>query len=653
MNKHTISAQQSGSVRRSRESSSDSSILSTNSPLDNIISNVRSKWHTPASYDPINTHTESSFTTNEDVDLSPFQADSNRFNPRSRSGVNLNSGCNMSSRMNYLFKSASILRKFVKYIGPGLMVSVAYMDPGNFSSSIASAQFQYKLLFSLVVSNIMAGFLQVLASKLGICTGEDLAANCKKHLPPTLNYIIYIFAEISVVATDVAEIIGTAIAFNIIFNIPLLVGVLLSILDMLFVIMAYRPDGPMVLLRVFEGFVSLLVFGTVICFAIELAKVSPTTEWKEVALGFFPSKAVFTDIKGLYLSAALLGSNLMPHSLYLGSGVVQARMKAFDIKMGHYVPNLKKKARNLFTFTTVEEGDEDIEDDSNNYKPSIHAIDETMTYTIAELVVSLIFVALFVNAAILIVAGSALSNPTDDDGDGALENADLFTLHHLLTSHLSKAAGSVFAFALLCSGLCGGTVVTIAGQMIMEGHSNAKLPPGIKRMITRALALLPCILVVLAQGREGLSAVLNASQVVLSFMLPFICAPLIYLTSNRDIMKVEIFKERSFSPKSENFEFIELDAFSDIKTGEVTKSDNLNDMNSADRNSMDVGSSGSFDEAQRIPDDADAVDESMRQYKYMNNSTLTTIAAVIVWLLITFLNFWLLISMALGKDVPV
>lgn len=527
----------------------------------------------------------------------------------------------------------AILKKFIKYIGPGLMVSVAYMDPGNFSSSISSAQFQYKLLFSLVISNIMAGFLQILASKLGICTGQDLATNCKKHLPSKLNYLIYIFAEISVIATDVAEIIGTAIAFNIIFNIPLIIGVLLSILDMLFVIMAYRPDGPMILLRIFEGFVSLLVFGTVICFAIELGKVSPTTNWSDVALGFLPSKVIFTDIKGLYLSAALLGSNLMPHSLYLGSGVVQARMKAFDIKMGHYVPPIQKSTMGLFTFVNTDANEEEHEQEAiEKYKPSIHAIDETMTFTIAELIVSLIFVALFVNAAILIVAGSALSNPTDDDGDGALETADLFTLHHLLSSHLSKAAGSIFAFALLCSGLCGGTVVTIAGQMIMEGHSNAKLPPGIKRIITRAVALIPCILVVITNGREGLSAVLNASQVVLSFMLPFISAPLIYFTSNREIMKVEISKD-----------LIKADLNS-IELNELS-----NKIRSRSENS-EVGSTEYIDSHQWMPQPQR--ESTIQEFKNMSNGKFTTFAAIFVWFLITFLNFWLLASMALGKDVP-
>ncbi|GAV28066.1 hypothetical protein PMKS-001534 [Pichia membranifaciens] len=386
----------------------------------------------------------------------------------------------------------------------------------------------------------------------------------------------------------------------------------------------------------------------------KLAKVSPTTNWGDVALGFLPSKVMFTDIKGLYLSAALLGSNLMPHSLYLGSGVVQARMKAFDIQLGHYVPPAKKKTGGIFTLATVtneddENGDQQ-ESTAETYKPSIHAIDETMSYTVAELVVSLITVALFVNAAILIVAGSALSTPTDDDGDGALEDADLFTLHHLLTSHLSKAAGSVFAFALLCSGLCGGTVVTIAGQMIMEGHANVSIPPGIKRIITRGLALIPCIIVVLTGGREGLSTVLNASQVVLSFMLPFISAPLIYFTSNREIMKVEIYASSSYpgAPYSRNADYIELDTVSDGNTdtksiNRATPPGNEQLIAGDESREMEVGSFEIEEEA--------AENSEVKQYKNMSNGKFTTIAAVLVWALISFLNFWLLFSMALGKDV--
>ncbi|KAH3660577.1 hypothetical protein OGAPHI_007163 [Ogataea philodendri] len=559
-----------------------------------------------------------------------------------------------------------VLKKFVKYIGPGLMVSVSYMDPGNFSSSISSAQFQYKLLFSLMVSNMMAGFLQILASKLGICTGQDLASNCRTHLPKYLNWVIYVFAELAVAATDMAEIIGTAIAFNILFGLPLLGGVLLTFLDIIFVLMAYRPNGPLVVIQVFEAAVGVLVLGTVVCFIIELVNVSPSTNWKAVFRGFLPSKEIFSDTKGLYLSAALLGSNLMPHSLYLGSGVVQSRMKAFDIRNGFYSPPVPQKKSKLFLCGSL-----DGETEQSKYKPSINAIKDTMSYTIAEMVISLVTVALFVNASILIVAGTALSTPMDDDGDGDLENADLFTLHYLLSSQLSKAAGTVFALALLCSGLCGGTVVTIASQMIMEGHARFSMHPALRRIITRLFAITPCIVVVLVQGREGLSSILNASQVVLSLLLPFISAPLIYLTCKKSIMRVSLNGEDRSDQRS-IAESIPLSTFSEDTINllsdqdeQVDESERVSDSVSEcvpDSVSECVPDSGSGDpvttEVNQVSSSDQATthittDTDAPQYKDMSNNLITSIFAVLVWVIISFMNFWLLISLAMGKDVPV
>ncbi|QPG74368.1 hypothetical protein FOA43_001695 [Brettanomyces nanus] len=531
--------------------------------------------------------------------------------------------------------------KFVRYIGPGLMVSVAYMDPGNFSSSIASARFQYKLLFSLMISNLMAGFMQIQACKLGICTGQNLATNCRKHLPRYMNAVVYAFAEISIIATDVAEIIGTAIAFNILFGIPLLGGVLLTIVDVLFVIIAYRPDGPPLLLRMFEGFVSLLVLATVVCFTIELANVSNDTDWPAVARGFLPSKEIFSSTQGLYLSAALLGSNLMPHSLYLGSGVVQARMKDYDEKHGYYEPSkAEPRTSKLFCFPSGKErntdnahsnlADDATQPEKSDYQPSMGAIKSTMNYTIAELVVSLIAVALFVNAAILIVAGTALSKPMDDDGDGDLENADLFTLHYLLSSNLSKTAGTIFALALLFSGLCGGTVVTVAGQMIMEGHVKMSIPPGLKRILTRIVSITPCIIVVMRSGREGLSGVLNGSQVVLSMLLPFVSAPLIWLTCNKDIMRVKVgvVDEDSESSSSSQIELQEME--------------NGNEEAGAYQPlSSTAGNNGVHNDV-----------ENGTIYKDMSNGRVTSILSVAIWAIISILNFWLLASAALGNDVP-
>ncbi|CDK29021.1 unnamed protein product [Kuraishia capsulata CBS 1993] len=520
-------------------------------------------------------------------------------------------------KLSWIQNVARILRKYLSYIGPGIMVSVAYMDPGNYSTAVAAgAAHKYKLLFSVLLANILAVFLQTLCAKLGSVTGLDLAQNCREHLPRKWNLFIYILAEIAIIATDLAEVVGTAISLNILFGIPLLAGVILTVIDVLIVLMAYRPNGPLFIIRIFEGFVSLLVVATVVCFAVELSAVAPTTDFGEVFRGFLPSEdAVKGD--GLYLSLAILGATVMPHSLYLGSGLVQSRLRDFDEKQGNYVPPVEPVRSPAEDEETSKFsrycGKEDDEIPSEAiYRPSLEAIDDAMSYTIAELVVSLFTVALFVNAAILIVAGSTLSTPIDDDDDGKLnDSADLFTIYHLLKTHLSKTAGAVFALALLCSGQSAGVVCTLAGQMVSEGFLRWSIPPAVRRLLTRAVAIAPCLVLVLVSGREGLSGALNASQVILSLLLPIVSAPLIYFTCNKNIMKVAI------NPK--------LQQYGGIPSYELEE----------------LG-----DESVELEDEEEIL------YKDMSNGTITAILAVGVWGFITILNFWLLFNLALGKDTP-
>lgn len=464
-----------------------------------------------------------------------------------------------------------VLRKYMKFIGPGLMVSVAYMDPGNYSTAVAAGSaYQYKLLFSILLLNCLAIFLQILSAKLGAVTGLDLAANCRENLPHRLNIFIYVLAEIAIIATDLAEVVGTAIALNILFNLPLFVGVIVTVVDVLIVLMAYRPNGPLLFIRVFEGFVSVLVAATVVCFGIELFQVSkdPDFSMVEVLKGFLPNDKVIDMSErkggnGLFLSLAILGATVMPHSLYLGSGLVQARLKDYDIKHGYHKPPTKQAALPIPERTSQETSIDFTSDDyaravgineeqeEENYKPSIHAINDTMTYTIVELVISLFTVALFVNATILIVAGATVGGKSkrdddddsdyesDDDSAGA-EGGDLFTIYHLLSTHLSPTAGFVFALALLCLGQSAGVVCTLAGQMVSEGFLLWSFPPVIRRLITRGLAIAPCLVVVSISGREGLARTLNALQVVLSVLLPVVTAPLIWFTCSKEIMKVPL-----------------------------------------------------------------------------------------------------------------
>lgn len=420
------------------------------------------------------------------------------------------------------------LRKYSKFIGPGLMVSVSYMDPGNYSTAVAAGSaHRYKLLFSVLVSNFMAAFWQYLCARLGAVTGLDLAQNCKKHLPFGLNITLYILAEMAIIATDLAEVVGTAISLNILFHIPLALGVILTVVDVLIVLLAYKPNGSMKGIRVFEAFVSLLVVLTVVCFTVELfyAKLGPA---KEIFSGFLPSKAVFEG-DGLYLSLAILGATVMPHSLYLGSGVVQPRLREYDIKNGLYSPDL-----------------DDMDNNHHNYRPSYEAISETLHFTIAELLVSLFTVALFVNCAILIVSGATLYGTTQNS-----EEADLFSIYNLLCSSLSKGAGTVFVLALLFSGQSAGIVCTLSGQMVSEGFLNWTVSPALRRSATRAVAITPCLILVLVAGRSGLSGALNASQVVLSLLLPFVSAPLLYFTSSKNIMRVQLNRDKDLSRTSD------------------------------------------------------------------------------------------------------
>ncbi|CAR24896.1 divalent metal ion transporter SMF2 [Lachancea thermotolerans CBS 6340] len=484
----------------------------------------------------------------------------------------------------------AIIRKYGRFIGPGLMVSVSYMDPGNFSTAVAAGSaHRYKMLFSVLVANLLAAFWQCLCAKLGAVTGLDLAQNCRRHLPPNLNLALYILAEVAIIATDLAEVVGTAISLNILFNVPLAFGVVLTVVDVLIVLMAYKPNGSLKLIRWFEMFVSLLVVATVVCFTIELFSVS-ISNVGDVFKGFLPSKAVVAD-DGIYLSLAILGATVMPHSLYLGSGVVQPRLRNYDISNGHYKPN-----------------ETDVDNNHDNYRPSFDAINDTLNFTIAELLVSLFTVALFVNCSILIVAGATLYGTSENAVD-----ADLFSIYDLLCKSLSKAAGTVFVLALLFSGQSAGIVCTLSGQMVSEGFLNWSVAPALRRSLTRAVAITPCLILVLVAGRRGLSGALNASQVVLSLLLPFVSAPLLYFTSNKEIMRVEVANNCYYDMRDVGIPLQDL-------------CENAEDNTS------------------------DAVPETQPKYVDMSNSMFTTVCAVVLWVCISGLNFYLLASFSVGQE---
>ncbi|KAH7089857.1 natural resistance-associated macrophage protein-domain-containing protein, partial [Paraphoma chrysanthemicola] len=415
-----------------------------------------------------------------------------------------------------------VLRKYAKFVGPGFMVSVAYIDPGNYATDVAAgASFEFKLLFIVLMSNIFAIFLQSLCIKLGSVTGKNLAENCKALLPPWLNYVLYAFAEAAIIATDIAEVIGTAIALNILLHVPLVFGCAISIVDVLIILLFYSPSGSMRAMRLFELFVALIVLGVVVCFCFELSKIHASVG--EVFRGYVPSSALVKS-QALYQACGILGATVMPHSLYLGSGIVQPRLRDYDAK------------HDTLAF---EDADDDTPVDELKYKPSLAAIKHCMSYSIAELAISLFTFALFVNSAILIVAGASLYGQPD------ATDADLFSIHSLLSRSIAPVAGTLFALALLLSGTSAGIVCTIAGQMVSEGQLNWSIKPWMRRLITRSISITPSIIIAGAVGQKGLSKALNASQFALSVILPFVSAPLIWFTCRSQYMKVVVRRDNS------------------------------------------------------------------------------------------------------------
>ncbi|KAI9879566.1 MAG: hypothetical protein M1830_008100 [Pleopsidium flavum] len=465
-------------------------------------------------------------------------------------------------------RSGQVLAKYSKFIGPGFMIAVAYIDPGNYSTDVsAGAATRFGLLFIVLMSNVFAIFLQSLCVKLGSVTGLNLAEHCRAHLPRWLNLVLYVLAEAAIIATDIAEVIGSAIALNLLLKIPLVAGCALTIVDVLVILIFYSPSGSMRRLRAFEFFVMALVLGVVICFCIELSLIKDTSVG-EVFKGYLPSSAIVRD-QGIVLSCGILGATVMPHSLYLGSGVVQSRLRDFDTTAGNLT------SRDSIDF-----------DDTLKYRPSLAAIRSCLTYSVVELAVSLFTFALFVNSAILIVAGASLSSTS------AAEDADLFSIHELLSQTLAPAAGTIFALALLLSGTSAGIVCTIAGQMVSEGALNWTTAPWLRRLITRSISITPSIIIAAAVGKEGLSKALNGTQVALSVVLPFVSAPLIYFTCRNKYMTVP---------------------FVDDGEGE------------------------------------DSEGHEREQGVKMRNHWITVTFAVLIWLVIVIMNVALLVLVALGK----
>ncbi len=385
------------------------------------------------------------------------------------------------------FRSVSIpagapwWRKMLAFAGPGYLVAVGYMDPGNWATDLAGgSRFGYALLSVILLSNLMAILLQALALRLGIATGRDLAQACRDHFSRPVNLMLWVLCEIAIAACDLAEVIGSAIALNLLFGIPLLWGVCITAVDVLLILLLQHRG-----FRWLEAFVIALVATIGVCFGIELLLAQPVIG--EVVRGLVPTPDIVFDPAKLYIAIGILGATVMPHNLYLHSSIVQTR----------------------------------------DFGRSDAGKREAIKYATIDSTLALFF-AFFINAAILILA-AATFHTTGNQGV-----ADIGDAHQLLTPLLGTTMASVlFAIALLASGQNSTITGTLAGQIVMEGFLNIRLPAWLRRLITRLIAIIPAVIVTAVAGERGTGQLLILSQVILSMQLSFAVVPLVMFTSDK------------------------------------------------------------------------------------------------------------------------
>lgn len=372
-------------------------------------------------------------------------------------------------------------RRLLAFVGPGYLVSVGYMDPGNWATDLAGgSKFGYTLLSVILLSNLMAILLQSLAARLGIVTDRDLAQACRATYSPAVNFLLWLACEAAIIACDLAEVIGTAIALKLLFGIPLIGGALIAALDA-FLLLILMNRG----FRFLEAFVIALLAVIAVCFAVQIAAAAPPVA--EVLHGFMPKTEIFTNPEMLYIAIGIIGATVMPHNLYLHSSIVQTRA---------YERNDEGRREAIKWATT----------------------DSTIA----------LMLALFINGAILVVAAATFHK------SGHSDVAEIGQAFELLSPLLGLGiASTLFAVALLASGLNSTVTATLAGQIVMEGFLDLRLPSWARRLLTRGIAIIPVIIVTAIYGERGTADLLVFSQVVLSMQLPFAVIPLVRFVSDR------------------------------------------------------------------------------------------------------------------------
>ncbi len=379
-------------------------------------------------------------------------------------------------------KSAGFWRKLLAFIGPGFMVAVGYMDPGNWATDLAGgAQFAYTLLCVILISNLMAILLQHLCVKLGVATGRDLAQACRDAYPKPVVWFLWVLCEIAIAACDLAEVIGSAIGLQLLFGIPLVWGCVITVADVMLILFLQNKG-----FRLLEVLVIVLLSTIGVCIGVELFLAKPDVG--AIAGGFVPSAEIVRNPAMLYVAMGILGATVMPHNLYLHSSIVQTRA----------YPRTPSGRRDAIRFATIDS-------------------------TVA------LMLALFINGGLLVLAAAAFH--------GKHEVAEIQEAYHLLDGVLGVTfAGTLFAVALLASGQNSTITGTLAGQIVMEGFMNLRLPAWLRRLVTRLIAVVPAVVIIGIYGEEETTKLLVFSQVCLSMQLGFACWPLMRFTSSREKM---------------------------------------------------------------------------------------------------------------------
>lgn len=381
-------------------------------------------------------------------------------------------------------RTGSFWRKMGAFSGPGYLIAVGYMDPGNWATDIAGGSaFGYTLLSVILLSNMFAMLLQALAAKLGIVTGLDLAQACRDQYSVPVRRALWVACEFAIIACDLAEVIGTAIALQLLFGIPLVVGICLTAVDVLLILFLQKRG-----FRKLEAFIVALLIIVAGCFAVELALSQPSLA--AIAGGLIPSTEIVTNPQMLYIAIGIVGATVMPHNLYLHSSIVQTRRY-------------------------------DRDDGGKREAIKFAVLDSSIALALA----------LFINAAILILAASTFHVA------GRTDVAEIQEAHALLAPMLGAgAASTLFAIALLAAGQNSTVTATLAGQIVMEGFLEIRLPAWLRRLVTRAVAIVPAVIVASFYGESGTARLLVLSQVILSLQLPFAVIPLVKFTSDRGMM---------------------------------------------------------------------------------------------------------------------